>query len=471
MKETFIGRKQELSFLEQKYTENGGQLIFVYGRRRVGKTETLTRFCSNKKSVLFTCTECTDREQLSNFSRSILAAGIPASAYIRTFENWEQALSAVKDIPPDQGKKSLLIIDEFPYMVKGNTSISSILQKLWDTELKNQNIMIILCGSSMSFMEKEILAEKNPLYGRTTGILRMEQLPISDAIQFVPDYSVYEKTAVYSILGGIPYYLNQMDDSVSLEKNICTKLLQKGSILYSEPEFLLRQELREPSVYNTIIQTIAAGNTKFNDIYNVTLIEKNKLSVYLKNLIDLGIIYKEFPVMTGTAAQANIQRGLYKIKDAYFRFWYAFIFPNISMLEIGDTQGVYSQIIAPRLDEFISLSFEDICIYWLKLQNMNKKLPFRFTHIGRWWNKTDEIDAVACDEQRTNIILAECKFRKSEIDTADVKKHMEKDIHDMKLSASCNVFYYYFSRSGFTKSAEQFAEKNAVTLIPLESLF
>lgn len=336
-------------------------------------------------------------------------------------------------------------------MVKENTGIPSILQKLWDTELKNQNIMIVLCGSAMSFIEKEILAEKNPLYGRTTGILRMEPLPYPDAVQFISSYSLYEKTAVYSILGGIPYYLKQIDDSVSLEKNICTKLLSKESILYLEPEFLLRQELREPSVYNTLIQIVAAGNTKFNDIYNATLIEKNKLSVYLKNLIDLGILYKEFPVMTGNAAQVNIQRGLYRIKDAYFRFWYAFIFPNISMLEIGDTQGVYSQIIAPRLDELISLPFEDICIYWLKRQNMNGALPFRFTHIGRWWNKTDGIDAVACNEQRTKIILVECKFRKAEIDTADIKKHIEKDIRGMKLPAGCSVFYYYFPRSGFTK--------------------
>ena len=153
--------------------------------------------------------------------------------------------------------KKLLIIDEFPYMVKNNKEIPSILQNLWDNLLKDQNVMIILCGSSMSFIEKEILAEKNPLYGRATGIYKMTQMDFYDAIKFFPKFSLEDKIYAYSILGGIPHYLKEFDDSKTIQKNIEDNILKKGCILYNEIEFLLHQELRETTLYNTIIEAIA----------------------------------------------------------------------------------------------------------------------------------------------------------------------------------------------------------------------
>ena len=187
----FIGREEELNFLESRYSESNGQLIVLYGRRRIGKTETLRKFCENKDNVFYSCTEVTDQQQLKGFSERILQKDIPAARYIDKFADWQQALKSVREFP-GSGKK-LLVIDEFPYMVKGNRAIPSILQNLWDTELKNENIMIILCGSSMSFMENDILAEKNPLYGRTTGILKMQEMDYFTAAQFFPQYNAVEK--------------------------------------------------------------------------------------------------------------------------------------------------------------------------------------------------------------------------------------------------------------------------------------
>ena len=228
----FIGRKEELAFLEERYQQEGSQLVVLYGRRRVGKTETLRQFCRDKEHVFFSCTESPDEQQLTSFSVRILQKGIPAASYIQRFSDWEKALGSITELP-GKGKK-LLIIDEFPYMVKGNRSIPSILQNLWDSRLKDENVMIILCGSAMSFIEKEILAEKNPLYGRTTGILKMREMDFYDAVQFVPNYSPEDKIAVYAILGGIPHYLKQFDDRMTLGENVRKYILSRGSILYSE---------------------------------------------------------------------------------------------------------------------------------------------------------------------------------------------------------------------------------------------
>ena len=279
----FIGRKQELQFLEDKYNSKGGQLIVLYGRRRVGKTETLREFCKGKRHIFYSCREVSDKLQLRSFSEKLLKENIPAASYIKAFADWETALKSVLHLPYGDEKK-LLIIDEFPYMCRSNESIPSVLQNLWDELFKDENIMIVLCGSAMSFVEKELLAEKSPLYGRATGIYKMEAMSFYDAVQFFPNYTDRDKIIAYSILGGIPHYLRQFDADLSLEENIKRNILTKGCVLYSEVEFLLRQELRETPLYNSIIEAVALGNTKLNDISVKSLVEDtSKTSVYLKN--------------------------------------------------------------------------------------------------------------------------------------------------------------------------------------------
>lgn len=232
----FIGRETELQFLNDKYKEKRGQLIVLYGRRRVGKTETLREFCKDKPHIFFSCTQSTDRVQLAKFSKQILKEDIPARQYITEFSDWEKAFSVISDLPYGEEKK-LIVIDEFPYMCRGNKSIPSILQNLWDAELRDSNVMIILCGSAMSFIEKELLAEKNPLYGRATGIYKMKEMGFYDAVKFFPDYSPRDKVLAYAVLGGIPHYLNQWNADLSVGENIRRNILTKGSVLYSEVDF------------------------------------------------------------------------------------------------------------------------------------------------------------------------------------------------------------------------------------------
>ena len=476
----FIGRKQELQFLEDKYNSKGGQLIVLYGRRRVGKTETLREFCKGKKHIFYSCREVSDRLQLRSFSEKLLKENIPAASYIKEFADWETALKSVLDLPYGDEKK-LLIIDEFPYMCRGNESIPSVLQNLWDELFKDENIMIVLCGSAMSFIEKELLAEKNPLYGRATGIYKMEAMSFYDAVQFFPDYSDRDKIIAYSILGGIPHYLRQFNADLALEENIKCNILTKGCVLYSEVEFLLRQELRETPLYNSIIEAVALGNTKLNDISVKSLVDDtSKTSVYLKNLIELEIVKREFSVNDGTKERANTNRGLYCLTDNFFRFWYAFVFTNYSELESGDADGVFEYAIKPNLHEFASFAFEDVCREYIRKMQRNGKLPFRYQRMGRWWGKTTvrrkdktevqeiEIDLLAVSQKADQYLVGECKFKGRPFSFTE---YLDTSAKLSQQKEKVEFFYYLFSESGFDDNLTAEAEKDEhLTLIGLEDV-
>ncbi len=457
----FIGRKKELDFLNQKYNEKKGQLIVLYGRRRVGKTETLKQFCKDKPHVFFSCTQTTDPVQLAKFSSQLLRENIPARQYITEFSDWEKAFRAVSELPYGDNKK-LIVIDEFPYMCKGNSSIPSILQNLWDMEFKDSNVMIILCGSSMSFIEKELLAEKNPLYGRATGIYKMEAMGFYDTAEFFPDYSPTDKILTYSILGGVPHYLRQWDNQISVGENIKKNILTKGCVLYSEVEFLLHQELREPAVYNSIIEAVALGGTKLNEISQKSLMDGiTKTGAYLKNLIELGIIKKEFSVDAEIKETSNRNRGLYKLTDNFFRFWYSFGYGNYSQLEDGDVEGVYKYIIEPELHRYASLTFEDVCIEFIKELQKKEKLPFRYNKIGRWFGKTTvrddkakdgfknaetEIDILCMNKDKTKYLVGECKFKNNPFSYSEYLNTAAKLTHQKN---NAKFYYALFSENGF----------------------
>lgn len=459
----FIGRERELTFLENKYNDRNSQLIVLYGRRRVGKTETLRKFCQGKPHIFFSCTQSTDKIQLQKFSQQLLRENIPAGQYIREFVDWEQAFMAIMELPYGNRKK-LIVIDEFPYMCKGNKSIPSILQNLWDIKLKDSNVMIVLCGSAMSFIEKELLAEKNPLYGRATGIYKMKEMGFYDAIRFFPNYSEIDKVIAYAILGGVPHYLNQFDPDLSIGENIKRNILTRGSILYSEVDFLLHQELRETPIYNSIIESVALGNTKLNEISQKSLVEDtSKTSVYLKNLIELGIIEREFSIDAKLKEKTKKNRGTYRLTDNFFRFWYAFGFANFSQLEDGDVEGVYEYLIKPNLRQFASIIFEDVCKEFVRELQKKNKLPFRYMKMGRWTGKTTvrdsssksgvriaetEIDLLGIGKNEKEYLVGECKFKNSPFSYVE---YLDTIAKLAPLKNKAEFYYALFSLSGFDK--------------------
>ena len=369
-------------------------------------------------------------------------------------------------------------------MCKGNKSIPSILQTLWDTKLKDQNVMIILCGSAMSFIEKELLAEKNPLYGRATGIYKMMEMGFYDAIKFFPNYSDRDKVLAYSVLGGIPHYLNQFNPNLSLADNIKKNILTKGCVLYSEVEFLLHQELRETPIYNSLIEAVALGNTKLNDISQKSLVDDtSKTSVYLRNLIELGIIEREFSVDSKIKEKANTNRGTYRLTDNFFRFWYAFGFNNLSQLEDGDVDGVYDYVIEPALHQFAAFAFEDVCKEFIKKLQKKHALPFRYSKIGRWIGKTTvrdkdavngtrieetEIDVLCIDKDATAYLVGECKFKGVPFSYSE---YLDTRTKLLPLQEKASFYYALFSESGFNeKIVEEAKNKNDILLYDLRQI-
>ena len=473
----FVGRKQELAFLEERYQSSRAELIVLYGRRRIGKTELLRQFAKGKDAVFYACTECPDSEQLARFSGRMLVTGMPAGRYISQFSDWEAAFRNVSELPMT-GKK-LLIIDEFPYMVQGNTSIPSVLQNLWDELLQHEQVMLVLCGSSLSFIERELLAEKNPLYGRATGIYRLLPLSFAEARQFFPGSSLETQIACYAVLGGIPHYLQQFDSKADFAENIQRRILARGSVLGSETEFLLHQELRETSIYNVIIEAIAQGCTALNAIHERTQLDSSKINAYLRNLMELGLVEREFSVLAQPRERTARGRGIYHLSDAFFRFWYAFCYGNASDLAAGDVQSVYQTQIERRLPEFIAPAFEQISLEALRRLNQQGRLPFRFRKAGRWWDKVihteggtkrtvaEEIDIVAVDSEAENYLLCECKYRRSGADT-DVLRRLREKFPSQKHPG--RLHYAVFSFFGFSHRLREQAAEEQILLFAGEDL-
>ena len=473
----FVGREEELAFLNKRYQSPNAEFIVIYGRRRVGKTETISEFCQDKPNLFFSCRECTDVVQRANFSRAVLSFHTPAAEYITTFDDWADAFTELTKI--ESPGKTVVVLDEFPYMCRGDRSLPSILQNLWDHTLSRANLMLIISGSSVSFMEDELLGGKNPLFGRATGVLKMEPLPFHDAVKFFPYYSDEEKITAYAVLGGVPHYLRQFEPTLTLEENVKEHILSKGGMLYDEVEFMLRQELRETSVYNTVIEAVALGNTAFNDIHLKVQIDKPKLSVYLSNLIALGIITREFPVLTNRNERVNVNRGAYRLTDPFFRFWYAFVYNNYSLLQGGGKERVWKRKIAPNLHHFASRAFEEISVAYLRKLDLLDQTPFEIAAMGRWWGNVthydksgkpytsaEEIDILACDEEEKRFIIGECKFRNEAFDWHELEKLKAK--HERK----GDIFYYLFSLGGFTDAVKEAAEteKNICLIEPSEML-
>ena len=465
----FIGRTQELQFLNEHYLSSKAEFIVLYGRRRVGKTELLTEFCKDKPNLFFACTETTDKQQFLKFSECVLSYGNSRSL-IKAFADWEDIFSRLPDLAGNS--RLVVVIDEFPYMCKGNTSIPSILQSLWDHKLKHSNLMIVISGSSMSFMEDEILSSKNPLYGRMTGNYKLEPMPFEDAIKFFPHYSTEEKIIAYSILGGIPHYLIQFDPNISLRENVVKNILSKGAVLFNEVEYILHQEFREPAVYNTIAEAIAYGSSRFNEISERSQLESSKLYPYLKAMIEIGLITHEFSVTETSKNMTKRTQGEYKLTDSFFAFWYSFCYPYLSELVQGEAQTVYEEIIQPNLHRISAAPLEYICIYYLRHLRKIGQVPFRFLKIGRFWGKvthkaegkkpyttSEEIDIYATDSTQTKYILGECKFTNEPFDMSQLKKLQAK------LSLQGEVWYYLFSLSGFTDSVKEYAANNTNTIL------
>lgn len=449
----FVGRDYELNSLNKFYDEDKFQFVVIYGRRRVGKTTLIKEFCTDKPNIFYVAEEYNDKIALESFSDKILTH-FNMKDFISNFESWEKAFMFLAKQAKDE--RLVVVLDEFPYIVNSNKSIPSLLQNLIDHYLKDTKLFLIICGSSMSFIEKEVLSYKSPLYGRRTAQFIIEPFDFFDSSKFFPKYNMEDRVKAYGVLGGIPQYLLKFNDEKSFEDNVKESILNKSSYLYEEPKNLLKQELREPALYNSIIEAIANGASKLNEIATKVGESNDKCAKYIKTLLELKILKKETPV----GEDGITRKSIYRLSDNLFKFWYRFVFNNSSLIEQEMLDYVYDNKIKPELNNYLGSVFENICIEYLKLKNKKMELPFVFEKIGRWWGnnpirkREEEIDILAISRQ--NALFGECKWTNAPIDMGVVNSLIEKS----SIINYPSKYYAFFSRSGYTEDVMRFADSS-----------
>lgn len=442
----FINRQEELGFLEKEYKRDGSSLVILYGRRRVGKTALTNKFMENKKAIYFLATEENETQNRIAFKNVVAEQTDNELLMNVNVDNWDMIFKVWIDAVSDE--KKLMIIDEFQYLGKANRAFPSVFQRIWDTILKDRNVMVILCGSLISMMESQALAYSSPLYGRRTGQIKLKQISFRHYHEFFPEKSEKELIEYYAITGGVPKYIELFYDSADVYSAIENNVLSKSSFLYDEPNFLLQREVSEIGSYFSIIKIIASGNQKLSKIASALELKQTGLTKYLKTLINLDILEREVPVTEDNPE--NSKKGLYKIKDNFMLFWFRFVFPNLNYIESGHAELAMKKIRANLVDAHISYVYEDVCIEKMWELNACDIWDFHFDKVGRWWNNNTEIDIVALDKEGNHIIFGECKYWTSKVGM-DVLRNLELKAEQVEWKRGTRKSYFIlFSINGFT---------------------
>ena len=447
----FIGRERELNSLNKLYNSGNFEFVVIYGRRRVGKTALINHFIDDKQAIYFMGVESNAKQNLENFSRNIMeyTSGISAET---SFLSFQSALETVFRL--SQKERLILVIDEYPYVARASRSLASTLQMLIDRYKDNSKLMLILCGSSMSYMEDHVLAYKAPLYGRRTAQIKLNPFDFEEVCHYFQNFSSEQKAMAYGIVGGTPQYLLQINDRLTIEENVKNTYLDTMSSLYEEPMNLLKQEVREPAIYTAIITAIATGYSRMSEIATKVGEETNICSSYLKNLIALGIVRKESPY-----GEKASKKSIYSIDDNMFRFWYRFVPENASMIARGASDLVYKRI-EPYFSDYMGKVFEDICRQYLWKLLISGNTPIEFTSLGRWWGNDPvhkcqaEIDIMG-EQDKNTAVFGECKWTNEKVDLGVLETLMERS----NIFSYKTKYFYLFSKSGFTKGCTDKAKE------------
>ncbi len=450
----FVKRAAELKLLEEQYASDGNNLVILYGRKGMGKTSLITEFLSEKTTAFYyEGMECEDRLQLHLLTDRLWKEEQLASPpdYFRLFS----ALNAKAN------EKTILVLDEFHYIIKNGPGILEALQLLNN---KEHPVMIVLCSSSIRWVENEMLNSLADYSAFITAYMKLKDFTFVDFVNRFPRSSVETCIYINSVLGGIPEYLNTWQEDLSVKDNIKTILLNKNSGLIHAPQQFLKLELREPAVYNTILYYLAQGNRKLNDLHAKTGFSRAKISVYLKNLIQLDIVEKLVPF--GDEGRENAQKGLYRIKDNFLSFWYRFVFPNLSELMLGKADAVYEAKIESYLDDYIGEYFADVCTEFLKLMNLHNRLPASFLWWDRWYGKSGTIDVLSQSENKKTLI-GKCLWDEGAAGVGEYRRLLSLAEEARVVPDYC----YLFSKKGFTDELRNMAEgREDLLLIGLEDL-
>lgn len=459
-----IGREKELQHLDSLYESNRFEYLVMYGRRRVGKTTLLQEFSKHTNSIFYPAREKNDTLNLEDFSKTVQLHF--DHTYIASFQSWEAAFDYISKKVTD---RTAIIIDEFPYIVQENPTIKSILQHTIDHDWKNKNIFLILCGSSVSIMENEIMGNKSPLHDRQTSTLEIKPFDYYESATFFPDYSNEHKLISYGILGGIPRYLEAFNPKKDIQTNIASNIIKEGSYLYEEPDNLLKAELRETNIYNSILSAIASGRNKIIEIANYIHEDKAKVAKYLLTLQTLRLVEKAVPC----GENNNSRKSIYVIKDNFFRFYFRYQFTNNTYYSmLGDYEA--SEEIMNDIPNLMGNAFEQIAKEYLIRKAKERKLPFIPFTIGKWWGNNpvikaqDDVDVMAIDKSGNKAIFMECKFTSSPMPYSEYEDlvTVTKAFPDIK-----EKYLYFISRSGYTEPVKRQATIDGAVLLEIDDLF
>jgi AAA+ ATPase superfamily predicted ATPase len=440
---TFYDRTDELDALESAFESAGHAFYVVYGRRRVGKTELLKEFCADRPHIYFLASQEAQHRQREKFVEQV--ADYFDDRVPRT-DGWDEAFDYLGDEVTTE--QIAVVIDEFPYLVAENDSLPSYIQAFVDEQLQHSESMLVLCGSSVSTMESEILGNESPLYGRRTGQIDLQPFSFSQASRVVA-YDIEDAIRTYAVTGGTPMYLTLFDYSRTLGQNIQAEILSPTAPLYNEPEFLLRTELRNPARYMSILEAIATGRTTPNEIAGATGIDPGPLSKYLQTLRRLRLVDRTVPV---TASAKQSKRSRYQISDGFLRFWFRFVEPNRSGIEQAP-EVVFDNSIEPALPDHVTTTFEAVCeeALWATIQNGELE---PYSEVGRWWYGEDEIDIVALAPSDDRILFAECKWTTEPAGHELVEKLRDKTTRVRWGPDTREESFALFSRSGFANGLD-----------------
>lgn len=462
----FYCRNEELRKLNKRYNDGKFECIVIYGRRRVGKTSLIKEFCENKPTVFFSALlEGTAKDNIKTLSRAIYSYKEPYATEAPEYASFDSALDEITRMASKE--RIVFVIDEYPYLAKSYPSISSRLQHLIDHTWKDSKLYLILCGSSMSFMENQVLGYQSPLYGRRTGQFKIEPLTYKETAVFNAELDNVTNAFVYGVTGGIPHYINKLNVQGDFDNALMENFFDCSAYLFEEPANLLKQELREPAMYNSLITAIAEGASHMNEISTKTGIESAPCSKYLNVLINLGILKKETP-MTEKASKKTI----YSIADPFFRFWYRFVPNNMVPITSGRMGRIYEKAIRSNLNDYMGLIFEKMCMDYLLYYS--EEMDYQLIDIGQWWGtnniekKQVQIDLVGTTDKKDEYIIGSCKFKNEAIGIDELellKKYAG-------VFGKGKVYYYYiFSKGGFTEGLREAANRGEVKLITLEDMY
>ncbi len=452
----FINRKEEISLMEDRYAQKSFEFILIYGRRRIGKTEMIKIFMQNKPHIYLLCNKAGTSANILRFRQKI--ADFLKEPLIAT-ENMQEIFSYIAS---KTKKKLVVVFDEFSYLVEKDDAVPSIFQVAIDEALKDKNIMLIFCGSSISMME-DLLGYRNPLYGRKTAHIKLNHMSFKHFKGFFPKNTIEENIKTYAILGGVPFYLGKFDPKKTAIQNAKEQILSKNGKLYEEADFLLKEEFREPDTYKSILCAIASGSTKVAEISAKSGIKASDLDRYLKALMMLGIIKKDIPV-----TEKKSKKTLYSIDDNFFDFYSLFFEPHRSDIEIGETRNV-EESLEKNFNTYMGKKFEKLA----RTETIRGLLPFPASKIGRWWGfyrdgdirKELEIDIVALNEATKEILFSECKW-KDNVNAGKILKELKEKAQYVQWNNGMRKEYYAI----FAKSFKEKIKEPDVMLFDLQDI-